>query len=121
VLKTIDRYKKHCAIRRGWRKDHQCQKYELKLLTREIGLWDVPESLRRNPAYARGIYISGFRADRMVSKERYEQDLLRLEVETSLVKAEGKHPVLLKLLQILSDDMQYNLKLFDLYNTSDFH
>jgi hypothetical protein len=55
-------------MQRGWLKDRQFQKYELGLLTRKIGLWNVPENLRRDPTYARGIYIAGFRADRMVSR-----------------------------------------------------
>ncbi|MPM85143.1 hypothetical protein SDC9_132220 [bioreactor metagenome] len=104
-----------------WREDRLCRKYELQLLTRRIRLWDVPESLRRNPTYARGIYITGFRADRMVSRERYETDLRKLGVEIALIEAEGKRPVLLERLQAVLEDMRYNLKLFDIYSISDFH
>lgn len=103
------------------REDRLCRKYELQLLTRRIRLWDVPESLRRNPTYARGIYITGFRADRMVSRERYETDLRKLGVEIALIEAEGKRPVLLERLQAVLADMRYNLKLFDIYSISDFH
>ena len=106
---------------REWRKEQRYQKYELQLLTRKIGMWDVPESLRRDPEWARGIYIMGFRADRMVSKERYETDLRKLEVEIALIEAEGKRPVLLERLQAVLEDMRYNLKLFDIYSISDFH
>lgn len=115
------RCKEFCTMQRSRRKEHQCQKYKLGLLTRKIWLWDVPESLRRDPAYARGIYIAGFRADRMVSKEHYKYDLLRLETEISLVEAEGKHSLLLEQLQTLSGVLQHNLSLFDLYDISDFH
>lgn len=105
----------------GWREEKLCQKYELRLLTRQIRMWDVPESLRRNPACARSIYITGFRAARMVSKARYEEDLVKLEVEISLVEAKDNHPVLLEQLRTILADMQYRLKLFDLYEISDFH
>ncbi|MEL7655108.1 MAG: hypothetical protein AAGU75_04270 [Bacillota bacterium] len=121
MLKAFERCKKWCAVQRGWLKDYQYERYKLRLLTHKIGLWDVPENLRRDPVYARGIYITGFRADRMVSKERYEKDLLRLDVEISLLKAEDKQPRLLVLLQTLSSNMRYNLSLFDRYNISDFH
>ena len=106
---------------REWLEEQRYQKYELQLLTRKIGMWDVPESLRRNPTHARGIYITGFRADRMVSMERYEEDLLKLETEIALVDALGNCPVLLDKLQSVLRDMQCNLKLFELYDISDFH
>lgn len=102
-------------------KERQYQKYEIKLLTRKIRIWDVPESLRRDPEWARGIYIIGFRADRMVSKERYQEDLLKLEVEIALIDAAGNQPILLERLQAVLVEMQYNLKLFDIYDISDFH
>lgn len=104
-----------------WYKDRQCRKYEDQLLTRKIGMWEVPESLRRDPDYARGIYITGFRADRMVSRECYEEDLLKLETEIALVDALGNCPVLLDRLQSVLRDMQRNLKLFELYDISNFH
>lgn len=106
---------------RKWRREQRYQKYELQLLTRKVGMWEVPESLRRDPEWARGIYIMGFRADRMVSKERYETDLRKLEVEIALIEAEGKRSELLERLQAVLEDMRYNLKLFDIYSISDFH
>jgi hypothetical protein len=106
---------------RKWREDRQYRKYENQLITRRIRLWDVPESLRRNPTYARRIYITGFQADRMVSRERYGEDLLKLETEIALVDALGNCPVLLDRLQTVLRDMQRNLKLFELYDISDFH
>lgn len=106
---------------REWREEQRYQKYELQLLTRKIGMWEVPESLRRDPEWARGIYIVGFRADRMVSKGRYETDLRKLEGEIALIEAEGKRSVLLERLQAVLEDMRYNLKLFDIYSISDFH
>ena len=106
---------------REWREEQRYQKYELQLLTRKIGMWDVPESLRRNPSHARGIYITGFRADRMVSRKRYEEDLLKLETEIAFVDALGNYSVLLERLQAVLEDMRYNLKLFDIYSISDFH
>lgn len=102
-------------------RDWQCEKFEQKLLTRKIRLWDVPESLRRDPMRARGIYIIGFRADRMVSKERYEEDLLKLAVEISMVEAMGNQPELVPQLQGILADMQSNLFLFDIYKITDFH
>jgi len=106
---------------REWCKEQWYQKYELQLLTRKIGMWEVPEGLRRDPEWTRGIYIMGFRADRMVSKERYEADLRKLEVEIALIEAEAKRPVLLEQLQAVLEDVRYNLKLFDIYSISDFH
>lgn len=110
-----------CTTQRTKRKDFKFWKYQVGLLNRKIGLWDVPESLRRNPSYARGIYIVGFRADRMESRERYETDLRKLEVEISLVEAECNHPVLLVMLRTVLDEMRHNLSLFDIYDISDFH
>lgn len=106
---------------REWREGRQCRTYEDQLLIRRIRLWDVPESLRRNQDCARAIYITGFRADRMVSRERYEEDLLKLESEIALVDALGNCPVLLDRLQAVLEDMRYNLKLFDIYCIPDFH
>ncbi|WP_312938762.1 hypothetical protein [Oscillibacter sp.] len=106
---------------REWLEEQRYQKYALQLLTRKIGMWDVPESLRRNPTHARGIYITGFRADRMVSRKRYEEDLLKLETEIALVDALGNYPVLLDRLQSVLRNMKRNLKLFELYDISDFH
>lgn len=106
---------------REWREEQRYQKYELQLLTRKIGMWEVPESLRRDLEWARGIYIMGFRADRMVSRARYEEDLLKLEAEIALVDALGNCPVLLDRLQTVLRDMQHNLTLFELYDISDFH
>ena len=57
----------------------------------------------------------------MVSRERYEDDLLKLETEIALVDALGNCPVLLDRLQTVLRDMQHNLKLFELYDISDFH
>ena len=42
---------------REWCKEQWYQKYELQLLTRKIGMWEVPEGLRRDPEWTRGIYI----------------------------------------------------------------
>lgn len=118
---ALDQFKERCAELNDRREEQRYQKYELQLLTRKIRIWDVPESLRRDPEWARGIYIMGFRADRMVSKERYQEDILKLEVEIALIEAEGKRPVLLERLQVVLEDMRYNLKLFDIYSISDFH
>lgn len=98
-----------------------CQKYELNLLSRKIRLRDVPKRLRRNPVYARDIYVTGFRADRMVSKARYKEDLLLLQTEILFVEAKGERPVLLEKPQNILEQMQDNLRLFDLYDISDFH
>lgn len=105
----------------GWLEEKLCQKYELQLLTRKIRLWDVPEYLRRSPTCARGIYIVGFRADRMVSRERYEEDLSKLSVEFCIIEAEGNQPELLARLRTVLDEMEHNLVLFDIYDISDFH
>lgn len=105
-----------------WRRERQYQKYALLLLTRKIRLWDVPKRLRRDPEYAPGIYIIGFRADRMVSRERYERDLCSFEQEVMLIGMEhAPNPVLVERLQTVLGDMKRNLKLFDIYEIANFH
>lgn len=104
------------------RRERQYQKYVLALLTGKVRLWDVPKRLRRDPEYAPGIYIIGFRADRMVSRERYERDLHSFEQEVMLIGMEhAPNPVLVERLQTVLGDVKHNLKLFDIYGIADFH
>lgn len=98
----------------------QWEKYQSRLLTRKIRLSEVPESFRHNPRYGCVIYITAFRADRMVSKTRYEEDLEYFELELLLMEAGGKNLELLKHLQTVLEDMKKNLALFDVYKISDF-
>ena len=105
-----------------WRRERQYQKYVLLLLTGKIRLRDVPKRLRRDPEYAPGIYIIGFRADRMISRERYERDLHSFEQELMLIGMEcAPDPALVKRLQTVLGDMKHNLKPFDIYGIADFH
>ena len=105
-----------------WHRERQYQKYALLLLTGKIRLRDVPKRLRRDPEYAPGIYIIGFRADRMISRERYERDLHSFEQELMLIGMEcALDPDLVKRLQTVLGDMKHNLKLFDIYGIADFH
>ncbi|KAF5048230.1 hypothetical protein DSECCO2_452180 [anaerobic digester metagenome] len=96
------------------------EKYHVKLLTQKLRLSEIPKKFRHNPRYARGIYITAFRADRMVSKAQYEEDLRYLEIELILLEAEGNNPSLHKDLENVLDDMRKNLILFDMHQIRDF-
>lgn len=103
-------------------KDRRCENYCVRLLSKKMCLWDIPEKMRNSSEYARKIYITGFRADRMVSKERYIEDLMKMRIEIILLENKKNTPIsLLKCLRTVHKEMENNLELFDRYKIEDFH
>ena len=93
-------------------KDRRADHYTNLLLTDRIRLADVPEWLRRDYHCCFRIYVTAFRIDRGISSERYEEDLLNLDVEISLVQATGNH-VLAEKLKRIKVSMEEGLTLFE--------
>ena len=98
-------------------KDRICQKYELLLLCKKKRLAQIPVWIRHDPEYCHVIYLTAFRADRLVSKERYMSDLSFLEAEILLTE----DPQIKEYLQGIYCDMQNNLNLFDTHDPKCFH
>ena len=93
-------------------KDRRADHYTHLLLTDQIRLADVPKWLRRDYNCCFRIYVTAFRTDRSISLERYEDDLLNLDVEISLVQAAGNH-ILAEKLKRIKVSMEENLTLFE--------
>lgn len=105
---------RHIVAALRWRrKEKKLMKYVNALLSFKIKLQEIPRELLRDPFYCMTLYLSGFRADRGISKEQYLEDLDFLENELLIAKAK-KNAFLTEKLTILFEDMKSNLKLFDL-------
>ena len=70
------------------RKCRRQEKYKYLLLMGEKKLQEIPRDLLRDPSVCTTLYISGFRADRGISREQYEDDLSFLRREMLLAEIE---------------------------------
>lgn len=70
----------------GRLKLRQAKKYEHLLLCEKIHLRDVPLRFLRDLRTAPGLFIIAFRADRGISKEAFDADLLLMEREIEIAK-----------------------------------
>lgn len=93
-------------------KDRRADHYTELLLIDRIRLVDVPEWLRRDYHRCFRIYVMAFRIDQSISLERYEEDLLNLDVEISLVQAIGNH-ILAEKLKRIKNSMEEGLTVFE--------
>ncbi|MBQ9166921.1 MAG: hypothetical protein IJX67_00740 [Oscillospiraceae bacterium] len=93
-------------------KDRRADHYTELLLTDSIRLVDVPEWVRRDYHRCFRIYVTAFRIDRNVSLDRYEEDLLNLDVEISLAQTRESY-VLAEKLKRIKVSMEEGLTLFE--------